>query len=308
MNTRKGAIAPSLRGKIAGLFRRRSDGATLPPPPRLPGEEIRALPPADDSEMAATAPSDVPDDVDSFAGLAFSIEYVDAEGQPSHRRVTAQAIEARYGRAYLRAFCHERQAARTFRADRIRSLTDLRDGRTYDDPIAYLRQLAGDRVPSTASEAPPDGQDRAFERCRDGIRILMFLARCDGLVHENELGVVSAYCRHRAESERWGVLNYNLSHLLEYADRQFPDFNTFRCCLDRIIDAADTGEHVKMILAHAYAIVAADGVLNPKEREFVVSLQELMQEAGWDLEVTATATGSNQMSVTVHDLNEPDEN
>lgn len=241
--------------------------------------------------------------VDDFAGLAFLLDYVDAKGDSSRRRITVQAIEARYGQSYIRAFCHERRASRSFRADRIRSITDLRDGQTYDDALAYLRHLAGDRVPSTAGQQPPDGQDRAFGRCRDGIRILMFLARCDGHVHPRELDIVRDYCRDRTENERWGKLNYELAHLIEYASRQVPDAETFRRCLERIVEAADTGEHVRTIVSHAYAMAGADGVLNPSEKAFLAELRSIMSDGGWDFDVSVKVSGT-ELTVTVSDVDD----
>lgn len=53
------------------------------------------------------------------AGVAVSIDYVDAAGRPSHRRVEPHAFAYARGNWYLMAWCLDRDGPRWFRWDRI---------------------------------------------------------------------------------------------------------------------------------------------------------------------------------------------
>ena len=53
------------------------------------------------------------------AGVAVVLDYVDAAGRPSHRRVEPHAFAYARGSWYLLAWCLERAAPRYFRWDRI---------------------------------------------------------------------------------------------------------------------------------------------------------------------------------------------
>jgi DNA polymerase-3 subunit epsilon len=52
-------------------------------------------------------------------GQAILIEYLSAQGELTHRWVLPLRLDERYGMRYLVAYCHLRQAERSFRVDRI---------------------------------------------------------------------------------------------------------------------------------------------------------------------------------------------
>ena len=65
------------------------------------------------------------------AGTAVSFEYRSAHAQAEHRTVDPLRIESIDADVYLRGWCHLRDAARTFRIDRITELTAL------DTPVTH---------------------------------------------------------------------------------------------------------------------------------------------------------------------------
>ena len=285
---------------IGAIFRRRAESASLPPPPLPPGEALDGMPAADAADMlpAGKPSSGGP----SYAGLTFLLEYCDAEGKHSKRRITLQEIYVSDGYLYLRAFCHERQDGRTFRGDRMLALVDLRTGQRHDTPLALLTEFSGEVFDGLVATGPePSGQRRAMNRCRDGIRILMFLARCDGTFHPDERQAVAQYCRARCEAERWDKLDYDLERLLTYADRQYPDRDTFISCVERIVEKADTGEHLRMVLGSSALVVMADGTVTGAEAEFSRDLRTLMADAGFEFRVDVDGSGG-KIRVSVESL------
>jgi WYL domain len=59
-------------------------------------------------------------------GVTFAIEYADARNNVTTRRITLRELyRSDDGALYLHSFCHERQALRSFRFDRVQSVIDL---------------------------------------------------------------------------------------------------------------------------------------------------------------------------------------
>lgn len=86
------------------------------------------------AEVATGAPMpmslDAANDADTLSlPREFRFAYTDQEGQASRRRVRVMGISSNDGRQYLDGFCLDRNAARTFRVDRVQGdLTDAETG------------------------------------------------------------------------------------------------------------------------------------------------------------------------------------
>jgi len=268
--------------RLTALFRRRANETAPPPPPTSAGEHLELPASEDDVDMrrvvavGADADGDPPAQND-VAGLTCIIDYVDASGSPSRRRITVRRLETKYDRTYLTAFCHERHALRSFRLDRVHSVTDT-SHRTYTDPFQFFETIPHGRLPDASAVNSPDGQAEAFSRCRDGIRVLVFLARCDGEFHASERTVLSEYCRCRCDDPRYEPLEYRLEMLLEYADRQHPDAEVFLECARRIAGQAVTGGHLRLLCDSVRALVEADGAVTHNERRFVEEFVQMIEE------------------------------
>jgi len=61
-------------------------------------------------------------------GDPFELIYRDADGNRSRRAITFHELEQNNGNEYIIAFCDSRQDIRTFRVDRVESLTNLATG------------------------------------------------------------------------------------------------------------------------------------------------------------------------------------
>src|SRR5690606_19646165 len=114
----------TLASSLAGLV----DSRPLGPPPVAP-----SLPNEDVDEPGKQS-------LGFAEGQSFAIEYVDAAGRPSSRRITVYDIQmTSSGVPCLYARCHERGAMRSFRVDRIKYCIDY-DGEVFDDVPAFLHE------------------------------------------------------------------------------------------------------------------------------------------------------------------------
>src|SRR4051794_15446885 len=90
------------------------------------------LPEIDDTESVVEEYDLSTGDLEAISGVSCIIRYIDAKGAPSERRVTCHRFEEAKGLRYLRGFCHERSAVRTFRADRVAAVIDLHTGEIWE--------------------------------------------------------------------------------------------------------------------------------------------------------------------------------
>ena len=116
------------RGAAQAPFRSQTLG---PPQPAKPAESITKKP-----EMPAIKPSRAIRTGWSIGIVAFT--YQDSAGEISYRTVTVHSVSP----AYLKGECHDRQAERTFRVDRI--IGDLADVETGEitEPMVWVEKYA----------------------------------------------------------------------------------------------------------------------------------------------------------------------
>jgi len=109
------------------------------------------------------------------SGSSCFIEYIGADGVDSARVITLKRIDGPSGNPQLiGAHCHTRDAYRSFRIDRIRSMVDCATGEELD-PISHC--IALQRGGALKVE------DKALARI---MTIMIFIARCDGEFHALE--------------------------------------------------------------------------------------------------------------------------
>lgn len=216
-------------------------------------------------------------------GLTFSIEYEAASGAVTRRRIMLRSISERDGDVYLRAMCFERSAPRTFRLDRVLCVIDG-DGVVHDDPVVFFRDqisvvLPASPVPSSGSatatppdpelarlapavvEEPPGQLQRRL--ARDGLRVLVALARSDGLLHADEVDAVLDYVEAVCAGQGAPCAAADRTALAGYVRRQRPGSDVLEECLFRL-DAAGM-EAQRLLLIHAERVIQADGMEHPAE-------------------------------------------
>lgn len=121
-------------------------------------------------------------DIEPVYGLVSGIEYQDANGEISRRRISFSAINAE---GWIDAYCFERKAPRRFRIDRIRHFYDL-DGAQYS-PEEYfgMMQNADARLEITESMRPP-----VWESHWRDMLVLTAMARIDGIMEDSETAMI----------------------------------------------------------------------------------------------------------------------
>ena len=123
-------------------------------------------------------------DIEPIYGLVAGIEYQDANGEISRRRISFSEIS---DAGVIDAYCFERKAPRRFRIDRLRKFFDL-NGHEFT-PAEYFAMMktADARLEITEKMRPPVWQSH----WRD-ILVLSVMARADGVMEDSETATILA--------------------------------------------------------------------------------------------------------------------
>lgn len=232
------------------------------------------------------------------AGSTFAIDYQDSKGNLSRRRITMRELYTNGERSYVQAFCHERRAARSFRFDRIVEVIDL-DGECHD-PRQFFIEALGLEFPTVATVSSPtkppaspvryeqsaprnraagpdvrttDKPGMAQRRAaRDGLRVLIALARADGELHPEELEVILDYIAEQCDLCGIDMTEPDRAALLPYLKRQQPGSDVLSECL-LALNAAPRIQQ-RLLIRFAMMLMDADGVQDPAEFNLIMRIQQ----------------------------------
>lgn len=203
-------------------------------------------------------------------GILVGINYTDANGRSSTRRVTVREWDD----LYLYCWCHERRDWRTFRFDRICSGFDPVTGEVIADVQVHLEKIE-ERL-----DAEADLKD-AIEACKSGLRVLMFLARCDGKFHANEEVVVEEFIKAQlaAYSGTRDLLNrVDIKEIVEYARKTFPDPQLFNLAVTVVTGRSKASRESRLVAEYALKLISADGIVTDEEKALSGSLKAWLEK------------------------------
>jgi hypothetical protein len=223
----------------------------------------RVVPPLPPGRQAVLAGEDEPsgsDQRDETASLALFIEYRDAKGVVSARRIVCRSYDV--GTDMLTAWCFEREALRQFRIDRIATAACTQTGELYD--LADLaRRLRGNGLAV---------RDTGLNLV---LRFLTFLMRCDGIHWAEEDAIEQAITSYAL---RFDGDDQVVDQALRQARTMAPDERDFLNALYSIGKRSDRAQLARFIRQHARLMVEADGVISAEEAKFGAELDAVLRK------------------------------
>ena len=136
----------------------------------------------------------------------------------------------------------------------------------YNNPKRE-RDAVKAKLPRPA-EKPGVVQRRA---ARDGLRILVALARSDGLLHFEEVEVILWYIGHKAERIGLPMTEEDCVALAGHLRRQYPSSDVLEECLGRLEE--ESVEDQQPLIRSAVALMDADGVQDGAEFDLRMEIQ-----------------------------------
>ena len=189
-----------------------------------------------------------------LSGMTIGIEHVRADGSLGRRWATIVATAQVDGHNRLLCHCFANEGLRSYRMDRIVSLFD-EHGETFD-----VREFLHLKASPTKSRTG-GGSYRSV--IRDGLRVLIGVARADGQLDAAEVDVIMDYASD--EGIRKGVTEDRaaLAELRRYVERLQPSGSVVTACIDRLTNAGEATQ--ANLLAYLAKVVQADGVVDSSE-------------------------------------------
>lgn len=123
--------------------------------------------------------------------MTFEVDYVDAQGVPTRRRIEVRSLSEYDGRLYIDAWCHLRRDERSFRSDRIRTMINCQTGEIVTDPRQHLRHAVRRHF------EPGADYKSVMAKAMPGLRPLIWIARVDHELSEAEMDVLVDFVRAR---------------------------------------------------------------------------------------------------------------
>ena len=232
----------------------------------------------------------------TLEGTVIFLQYSDASGELSKRRVRIESIDD----TYLKGFCFLRNEKRTFIIDRIQSITDLNSGEIFEDARSYLgilREVGASadvgRVESNFSAHSVRKAKRiSIEHSSIGsddeadflelvatiaaeIRILVFIARADSKLSSKEVKLLRKYIQARSEDLTLSITNDQLSKFECWIKSQFPNAKLLLQSM-QIISSSGI-EAVNSMLEMAEILVGIDGKITDTERQAYSDLKKALR-------------------------------
>lgn len=204
-------------------------------------------------------------------GQTFVIEYVDTKGRPSVRRISVYALEAGAGgMPCLYARCHERNAMRQFRVDRIRSCADF-DGIVYPDVLQFLSDTFG--MAMSEAVAASAGHQR-WANILDAIRADAVLLSCvslaDGSRHDRETDAIADHLARIAEDSIGMMTDAEIVAMVRYVRRLRPGPEAISAAVE-LMRRKDSG-HQRRFFSACVDVMDADGLRRGSERALIDDL------------------------------------
>lgn len=203
-------------------------------------------------------------------GQSFMIEYEDSRGRRSSRRITVYHLEVgRGGVPSLFAKCHERQAMRQFRVDRIRTCIDY-SGEVHEDVAAFLLENFG-MTQSYAKRSESGERWRGIlARSRHPATLLCAMSHADGHVAEVETQTIVAFLARECEREDIYLETAEEQALARYVHRLRPTEDSIDRALNHV--AEQDPRSVQRLLLAIVDVMDADGKRHPAERRMLNDL------------------------------------
>ncbi|HVT36318.1 MAG TPA: WYL domain-containing protein [Nevskiaceae bacterium] len=215
--------------------------------------------------------------------------YRDAKGDESKRRVTTRCLRPWGGGDDLAmiAWCHERDALRTFLASRMQELVDLNTGESHRPPAPWLWQQYRswpdheqfEAEPAAATERPAEPQvlpaiaspANRLRLARRAVLCMVYVARSDGRMDMTERGVIAKFLRN---AERNLGVEFPWSDVHGQLQRLSCDQGEFLVGIKQL--RSGPAEFRTLLRNAVTELVAADGNADPEEQRASRWLEVMM--------------------------------
>lgn len=207
-------------------------------------------------------------------GQTFGIEYENAKGEFSQRKITVRDIAMGTTCPLLRGYCHKTKMFKAFRTDRISTIFDM-DGELFEVDIFLnenlgipLEVLKGEyNTRSNALRTSGNHKAELSSLIKNQATLLNALAMADGIICENEIDVIIRYSVSYIERTGIFLSDNEIIYLQKYLKRLRPSQKNVLDSLENIyVFPLDDKQR---FLQSCMDVVKADNKISPSESEML---------------------------------------
>jgi len=228
----------------------------------------------DDEEMALVAELSISigprddeieeEDTSTIKGQSFGIEYKNAKGEKSQRWVTATKFKGEPPNQ-IYAFCHARDAFRSFRIDRISAIYDV-DGEYTTDVIGWLNDYGLSDF---------EEEKKSILECgHNGIIALVALSQSDGIMRDGEIDQIVGYAEDVSACEGIYANEDERAFCFTTIRRMRPRSDTVRTAVRKL--ARESADRKEDFLYRARKLMEVDGKIHENEFQTMLEFKELL--------------------------------
>lgn len=198
-------------------------------------------------------------------GANLRIDYRDGAGSLTKRDIRLMKYGAWEGGAILWAYCHLRQANRTFRTDRILSCTDLDTGEVISSLETWLD--------SKYQASPERAIEKIVDTAWDALRVLLYVSKADGRLTQKERAVVRDAVR--SLSDHPAIDNKRIDDMFDSIEA--PTINAYKQAFGRIVN--QNPALAQKVIAWCEAMIATEKTVAAAEQEALDYLKARLAKA-----------------------------
>lgn len=193
------------------------------------------------------------------------IEYRDGAGSVTTRQIRLMKYGPWEGGAILWAYCHLRNANRTFRTDRIVSCVDLDTGEVIENLETWLD--------AKYQGSPDRALEEIIETAWDAIRVLFYVSKADGRLTQKERTILRDAIR--SMSNHPAIDDKRIDDLIQTLD--IPSLTAFKQAFGRLIK--QNRELAEKVVAWSDSLIATEKSIAATEQEAIDYLKTRLANA-----------------------------
>jgi predicted DNA-binding transcriptional regulator YafY len=193
------------------------------------------------------------------------IEYRDGNGSLTKRDIRLMKYGPWEGGAILWAYCHLRQANRTFRTDRILTCVDLDAGEVIENLETWLD--------AKYQDSPDRAIEEVIETAWDAVRVLFYVSKADGRLTKQERGVLMDAIR--SMSDHPAIDDKRIDDLIQSLD--LPSVTAFKQAFGRLVK--QNRPLAEKVVTWADSMVATEKTVAAAEQEALDYLRSRLARA-----------------------------
>lgn len=234
---------------------------------------------------AATIPSHIKQTLESAEekrtgiSILVGLTYKSLSGNNKERDFLIRRVIHSGNEIFFEGLAMDIRAPRLVKVSNISQIRDIATGKLYPNPYQFIQTRLGVYVPDDILPEQLPAFAAVIKRMHNEIAVLMYVVALDGIREKVERMAVLKYVK-----EQTTDLTYSDEELNDYLISVAPDAESAGMAFQRIL--AKDKKSIQTFVEALITVIMANGGANPKERVFLAKVMELLEQQGFQLNLS----------------------